>query len=84
MTADIKHTLALLWSTWQDLPKQKADLAGYGDNELKVLEAPSDRAKTLRDRCLEERGMRPGLRISRQVHEEIVADAVRQAERERN
>ena len=46
MTADIKHTLALLWSTWEDLPKTKADLQGYGDNELEMLEALSDKANT--------------------------------------
>jgi hypothetical protein len=84
MTADIKHTLALLWSTWEDLPKNKADLQGYGDNELEMLEALSDEAKTLRERCLEARGERPGLRVSGQIHEEIVTDAFRQAERDRN
>jgi hypothetical protein len=84
MTADIKHTLALLWATWEDLPKNKTDLAGYGDNELEMLEALSDEAKTLRERCLEERGIRPGLKITGQVHEEIVMDAVRQAGRNKN
>jgi hypothetical protein len=67
-----------------DLPKRKTDLQGYGDNELEMLEALSDGAKTLRDRCLEERRIRPGLRISEQVHEEILADAVRQAGRDRD
>ena len=84
MTADIKHTMALLWSTWEDLPKTKTDLQGYGDNELEMLEALSDEAKTLRERCLEERGIRPGLTISGPVHEEILADAMRQAGRDRN
>jgi hypothetical protein len=84
MSADIKHTLALLWSAWEDLPKTKTDLQGYGDNELEMLEALSDGAKTLRERCLEAKGKRPGMKISGQVHEEIVADAVRQAERDRN
>jgi hypothetical protein len=84
VTADIKHTMALLWSTWEDLPKAKTDLQGYSDNELEILEALSDEAKTLRKRCLEERGIRPGLKISGQVHEEIIADAARQAGRDRN
>ena len=84
MTAGIKHILALLWATWEDLPKNKTDLAGYGDNELEMLEALSDEAKTLRERCLEERGIRPGLKITGQVHEEIVMDAVRQAGRNKN
>jgi hypothetical protein len=52
MTVGIKHILALLWATWEDLPKNKTDLAGYGDNELEMLEALSDEAKTLRERCL--------------------------------
>ena len=56
MTADIKHTMGLLWSTWEDLPKTKTDLQGYGNNALEVLEALSDEANTLRERCLEERG----------------------------
>jgi hypothetical protein len=64
MTADIKHTMALLWSTWEDLPKGEAGLADYGDNELEILEAVSDEAKTLRERILEERGIRPSLEIS--------------------
>ena len=84
MTADIKHTLALLWSTWEDLPKAKNDLQGYGDNEPEMLEALSDEAKTLRERCLEERGIRPGLTISGPAHEEIIADAAKQAGRARN
>lgn len=84
MTADIKHTMALLWSNWEDLPKQKADLAGYGDNEMEMLEALGDEAKTLRERCLEEKGIRPGIRISEQVHEEIIADAAKQAGRDTN
>jgi hypothetical protein len=82
--ADIKHTMARLWSNWKDLPKTKSDLAGYGDNELEMLEALSDEAKTLRERCLEERGIRPGLKISGPVHIEILADAARQAGRDRN
>jgi hypothetical protein len=84
VTADIKHTMALIWSTWKDLPKAKIDLQGYGDNELETLEALSDEAKTLRERCLEERGIRPSLTISGPVHEEILADAARQAGRDRN
>jgi hypothetical protein len=84
VTADIKHTLAIIWSAWEDLPKAKNDLQGYGDNELEMLEALSDEAKILRERCLEERGIRPGLTISGPVHEEILVDAVRQAARDRN
>ena len=68
MTADIKHTIALLWSTWEDLSKSKADLQEYSNNELEILEALSDEAKTLRERCLEERGVRPALTISGPVH----------------
>jgi hypothetical protein len=41
VTADIKHTMALLWSTWEDLPKAKNDLQGYDDNELEMLEVLS-------------------------------------------
>jgi hypothetical protein len=84
VTADIKHTMGLLWATWKDLPKQKADLAGYDNNELEMLEALSDEAKTLRERCLEERGIRPSLEISGPVHEDILAEAVKQAGRDRN
>jgi hypothetical protein len=84
MTADIKHTMALLWSTWEDLPKTKTNLQGYGDNELEMLEALSEEAKELRKRCLEERGIRPGLKISGQAHEDILSEAATQAERERN
>jgi hypothetical protein len=76
--------MVLLWSTWEDLPKAKTDLQGYGDNELEILEAVSDEAKTLREKILEERGIRPGLTISGPVHEEIIADAAKQAGRDRN
>jgi hypothetical protein len=84
MTADIKQTLALIRTLWRDLPKQKADLQRYGDSELEILEALSDEAKTLRERCLQAKGERPGIGISEQVHEEIIAEAAKQAGRDRN
>jgi hypothetical protein len=84
MTANVRHTMALLLSTWEDLPKGKADLQGYGNHELKMLKALSDGSKTLRERCLEGRGVKPSLSISGPVHEETVREAIRQARRDRN
>jgi hypothetical protein len=84
MTADIKHTLDLLWSLWEDLPKAKSDLVRYGDNELGMLEALCDGATMLRERCLEAQGERPSLKISGQVQPELLREAVKQASRDRN
>jgi hypothetical protein len=84
MTSNITDTLGLIADLFHDLPKNKAELSRYTDSHLELIEALHEGLGTLRERCLEERGIRPSLKISGQVHEDILAEAARQARRNRN
>jgi hypothetical protein len=89
MTGSIRQSLATLWSVWEDLPKEKDDLARYTDYnvetdyDVEIVEALKHEFTALHERCLQERHVRPSVTINGPVHSEILREAVRQGQ-ERN
>lgn len=84
MTSSIRESLATLWSVWEDLPKDKDDLSHYTDYDVEIVEALKHEFTALHERCMQERHVKPSVTITRPVHHEIMADAVKQGYRERN
>jgi hypothetical protein len=82
MTSSIPHSLTALEDAFADLPKD--DLSAFDDSALERVENLAHDLITLREKALEHRHIRPKLTIAGPVHPEVLRDAVRQGDRERN